>query len=77
MAGTVKSVTAYFIFIIIGQWFVSAIVGNILGAHLGVENIPEKWRNSTELSGELEQLATDLFVNPKDIVDAGKRYPIH
>lgn len=54
-----------------------AIVGNILGAHLGVENIPEKWRNATELSGELEQLATDLFVNPKDIVDGATRYPIH
>ncbi len=54
-----------------------AIVGNILGAHLGVENIPEKWHNATELSGELEQLATDLFVNPKEIVNASERYPIH
>lgn len=54
-----------------------AIVGNILGAHLGVENIPKKWHNATELSGELEQLATDLFVSPKDIVNANERYPIH
>lgn len=54
-----------------------AIVGNILGAHLGIENIPEKWHNATELSNELEQLATDLFVNPKDIANASERYPIH
>ncbi len=53
-----------------------AIVGNILGAHLGMDRIPSKWANKTELTKELEILAKDLFVNPKEIQDAEKRYPI-
>lgn len=53
-----------------------AILGNILGAHLGMNKIPSKWLNKTELSKELEVLANDLFVNPKNIENAEKRYPI-
>lgn len=53
-----------------------AILGNILGAHLGMDKIPAKWANKTELSKELEILANDLFVNPKEIENADKRYPI-
>lgn len=52
-----------------------AIVGNILGAHLGLEGLPKKWNNKTELSSELEQLAKDLY-NPLKIEDIEKRYPI-
>ena len=52
-----------------------AIVGNILGTHLGLDKIPEKWKNSVELTDELQQLATDLFKNPKEIDNAKLRYP--
>lgn len=53
-----------------------AILGNILGAHLGVEKIPEKWLKKVELSDELGQLAKDLYVKPQDIENAATRYPI-
>ena len=53
-----------------------AILGNILGAHLGMDKIPSKWADKMELSNELEILANDLFVNPKNIKNAEKRYPI-
>lgn len=53
-----------------------AILGNILGAHLGSEKIPSKWLQKVELSEELGQLAKDLFVKPQDIKNAAKRYPI-
>ena len=53
-----------------------AILGNILGAHLGLEKIPEKWLQKVELTEELGQLAKDLFVKPQDIENAAKRYPI-
>ena len=53
-----------------------AILGNILGAHLGMEKIPEKWRNKTELSKELEILANDLYISPEDIENADERYPV-
>lgn len=53
-----------------------AILGNILGAHLGMDKIPAKWANKTELSKELEILANDLFVNPKEIENVERRYPI-
>jgi ADP-ribosylglycohydrolase len=53
-----------------------AILGNILGAHLGVEEIPAKWLQKVELSDELGQLAKDLYVNPQDIENAAIRYPI-
>ena len=54
-----------------------AILGNILGAHLGIDKIPEKWINRIELSKELKLLANDLFVEPKEIQNATKRYPIN
>lgn len=53
-----------------------AILGNILGAELGVEKIPEKWIKHVELSDELGQLAKDLYEKPQDIEDAAKRYPV-
>lgn len=54
-----------------------AILGNILGAHLGVDKIPSKWLNKIELTEELGQVAKDLYVKPQDIQDAAKRYPIY
>lgn len=53
-----------------------AILGNILGAELGVEKFPSKWVKNVELSDELGQLAKDLFVKPQDIENSVTRYPI-
>lgn len=53
-----------------------AILGNILGAYLGIKNLPKKWKGKIELSKELEVLANDLYINPERIKDAEKRYPI-
>lgn len=52
-----------------------AILGNILGAELGVEKLPAKWVKNVELSEELGQLAKDLYVKPQDIEAAVVRYP--
>ncbi len=54
-----------------------AIVGNILGAYLGSDKIPEKWKNSVELSSELKQLALDLYNKPSEIENANERYAIY
>lgn len=54
-----------------------AIVGNILGVYLGEENIPNDWKNSIELTNELNQLAKDLYSKPNKIEDATKRYSIY
>lgn len=51
-----------------------AITGNILGAYLGIEAIPQKWISSVELSTELTQLAQDLYQNPNEIEDYETRY---
>lgn len=54
-----------------------AILGNILGAHLGIEKIPSKWLKKIELTDELGKVAKDLYVKPQDIKDASKRYPVN
>lgn len=54
-----------------------AIVGNILGAYLGEDKIPAKWKNSVELSAELRQLASDLYNEPEKIENAKERYAIY
>ena len=51
-----------------------AIVGNILGAYLGEDKIPSKWKNKVELSTELKQLALDLYNKPSEIENANERY---
>lgn len=53
-----------------------AIVGNILGTYLGEDGIPDKWKNSVELSSELRQIATDLYNKPEEIDNAKERYAI-
>ncbi len=53
-----------------------AITGNILGAYMGADKIPAKWRNTVELNKELNQLAQDLYNKPSEIEDANKRYII-
>ncbi len=39
-----------------------AVTGNILGAYLGAHNIEEELLNGIELSREIEQLSSDLFM---------------
>ena len=51
-----------------------AITGNIMGAYLGTEGIPSKWKNSVELSAELIQLAEDLYKKPNEIENSDTRY---
>lgn len=51
-----------------------AITGNILGAYMGADKIPAKWKNTVELNNELNQLAQDLYNKPSEIEDADKRY---
>lgn len=53
-----------------------AITGNILGAYLGSDKIPAKWKNTVELNNELNQLAQDLYNKPSEIEDANERYVI-
>ena len=53
-----------------------AILGNLMGAHLGMEKLPEDWAEKIELTNELDVLAEDLFSNPYNIKDAARRYPI-
>ena len=52
-----------------------AILGNIMGAHLGMEKLPEDWAKKIELTNELDILAEDLFTSPENIKNAAKRYP--
>jgi len=58
-----------------------AITGNILGALLGPEAIPQRWLEPLELRPEIEQVARDLyhhFGNPGEIPDPStdwERYP--
>lgn len=52
-----------------------AITGNILGALLGIESIPEQWVKGVELSRELLQLADDLFYRYDETEAWQKKYP--
>ena len=55
-----------------------AITGNILGAYLGLNRIPQNWREKLELRDELLKLASDLYVKTPHInTDIVKRYPIN
>lgn len=52
-----------------------AITGNILGAYLGIDNIPAEWANQVELSGVLAQLADDLLLGFEDTETWCEKYP--
>ncbi len=41
-----------------------AIVGNLLGAQMGIEAIPDRWKSSVELREVIEQVADDLHGYP-------------
>jgi ADP-ribosylglycohydrolase len=52
-----------------------AITGNILGAYLGINNIPENWVRQVELSEELTILADDLVKRFEDSAEWHQKYP--
>lgn len=52
-----------------------AITGNILGANLGINGIPENWVREVELSEELSQLADDLVKTYEDNEEWHQKYP--
>lgn len=59
-----------------------AITGNILGAMLGVESIPDRWLGALELRDEITRMAEDFFEWAEgrldlDNEDVWRRYPGH
>jgi ADP-ribosylglycohydrolase len=52
-----------------------AITGNILGAYLGIQGIPEEWTYRVELSAELRELAGDLEKRYRDHEIWRYKYP--
>ncbi|WZL72033.1 ADP-ribosylglycohydrolase family protein [Clostridiaceae bacterium 35-E11] len=52
-----------------------SITGNILGALLGIQNIPQEWLESVELFEEIIELANDLLLGYQDGDSWWKKYP--
>jgi ADP-ribosylglycohydrolase len=52
-----------------------AITGNILGAYLGLNQIPEEWVKKVELNNVLMQVADDLLIGYQDTDEWWERYP--
>ena len=52
-----------------------AIAGNILGAYLGKEALPQKWLEKLELAAEIEELAGDLLAGWREGDDWWRKYP--
>lgn len=52
-----------------------SITGNILGAYLGLSNIPSSWIEHVELSHVITQIADDLFSRYSDSKEWRNRYP--
>lgn len=52
-----------------------AITGNILGAYLCLNGIPQNWVRVVELSNELTQLADDLVQTYEDSKEWNEKYP--
>lgn len=52
-----------------------AITGNILGAWLGIRNIPQEWLEKIELRDALIQLADDILTRYEDTGDWWEKYP--
>ena len=52
-----------------------AITGNLLGARLGVDAIPARWRDQVELRAEIEMIARDLVVQYAPTAEWWNRYP--
>ncbi len=54
-----------------------AITGNILGAYLGIDAIPNEWLEKVELKEEITQIAEDLLTGYKPDLSWRSRYPGH
>jgi ADP-ribosylglycohydrolase len=52
-----------------------AITGNMLGAYLGVQGIPEEWIEKVELAEVVTQVADDLLARYQDTREWRERYP--
>lgn len=54
---------------------IGSITGNIVGAYLGKDAIPEDWLSKLELAKEIEEMATDLYTRHCPHQDWEARYP--
>jgi ADP-ribosylglycohydrolase len=52
-----------------------AITGNILGAYLGLSQIPEDWVKNVEMNDIIMQVADDLLVGHQNTEEWWERYP--
>lgn len=52
-----------------------AVTGNILGAYLGLDNIPHHWKETVELGDVIIQTADDLLTGFQDSREWRERYP--
>lgn len=52
-----------------------AITGNLLGAYLGINSIPQDWIDKVELKDEIIQIADDLLIGYQEGRDWWSRYP--
>lgn len=52
-----------------------AIAGNLLGAYLGVSEIPEEWIRNVELSEVITEIADDLLIRFRSDDEWWQRYP--
>ncbi|MBS4024331.1 MAG: ADP-ribosylglycohydrolase family protein [Clostridia bacterium] len=52
-----------------------AITGNILGAYLGIQGIPQEWAGKVELTEVLIQVADDLLTRYQDTNEWWEKYP--
>lgn len=52
-----------------------AITGNILGAYLGINGIPQNWVREVELSVEMKELADDLVKTYENSEEWHQKYP--
>ena len=51
---------------------VASMAGNMVGAYLGVEALPSRWRDDLEYADELAELARALLDLSELIEEAGK-----
>ena len=51
-----------------------AICGNILGAYLGIDNIPKEWIDVIELKDLLENISTDLLTGYEESEEWFEKY---
>ena len=52
-----------------------SITGNLLGAYLGINEIPKEWQEKVELKEVIEQVSDDLLLDKFDGDDVWERWP--